>query len=245
VTSFQIGSLAFAFLGPVILWAMHRRRPHPALERNFARSIAGLLVIAFFWCAAQKIAETLSLGRDLGLHGGPLFGMVLRNVLPMHLCDWALFAVIFALLCRSQTCFELSYFWGLGGTVQALFTPAVEPDVVWWRLIGFYVVHAAIVAGVLFLLLVPKMRPQGLLRIFVWSEIYLVCALVVNALTDQNYGFLSRRPTQRTLLDIFPDPHWLYVVSINAFGLMVFVVFWLPWWFARRIRKTAESIPPA
>jgi hypothetical integral membrane protein (TIGR02206 family) len=245
VTSFQIGSLALAFLGPVALWAMHRRRPHPTLERNFARGIAGLLVVAYLWCAAQKIDETATIGRELGLQGGALFSMVGREVLPMHLCDWALFAVIFALLRRSQTCFELSYFWGLGGTLQALFTPAIEPDLVWWRLIGFYVVHAAIVAGVLFLLLVPKMRPQGLLRIFVWSEIYLACALAVNALTGQNYGFLSERPKQATLLDIFPDQPWLYVASINAFALVVFLVFWLPWWLTERLRKTAASTPPA
>jgi hypothetical integral membrane protein (TIGR02206 family) len=136
----------------------------------------------------------------------------------------------------------LGYFWGLCGTLQALFTPAIQDDVPWWKLLGFYLDHAGIVAGVMFLLLVPKMRPQGLGRVLLWSEIYLVCALVVNALTGGNYGFLSHRPTQRTLLDIFPDPHWLYVLSINAFAIAIFAIFWLPWWLVDRRRR---SDPPA
>ncbi len=172
-------------------------------------------------------------------------GWTSANALPMHLCDWALFAVIAALLGRSQTCFELAYFWGLCGTVQALLTPAIEPDVTCWRQLGFYVLHAGIVAGVLFLLLVPKMRPRGLWRVFVWSEIYLASALAVNAVTGGNYGFLAHRPAQRTLLDLFPDPHWLYVVSINAVALVFFAAFWLPWLLADRLRKKAAPTLPA
>jgi hypothetical integral membrane protein (TIGR02206 family) len=163
----------------------------------------------------------------------------------MQLCDWALFAVVGALLWRSQTCFELGYFWGLCGTLQALVTPAIAHDTAWWRLVGFYLDHAGIVAGVLFLLLVPKMRPRGLWRVFVWSEIYLACALAVNALTGGNYGFLAYRPPQRTMLDLFPDPQWLYIASINATALVFFAVFWLPWLLADRFRKKAAPTLPA
>ena len=224
MTPLQLGSLALAFLGPVVLWAMHRRRPHPQLERNFARGIAGLLIAAVAASVVQKRWEG---------------GWTVADALPMHLCDWTLFVVIAALLSRSQTCFELAYFWGLCGTVQALLTPAIEPDVAWWWQLGFYVIHAGIVAGVFFLLLVPKMRPRGLWRVFIWSEIYLACALAVNALTGGNYGFLAHRPPQRTMLDLFPDPPWLYIASLNATALVFFAAFWLPWLLADRLRSKA------
>ncbi len=225
----QLGSLAFAFLGPVVLWAMHRRRPQPRLERGFARGIAALLLAVF----AAELAQAFCAGT-----------LATGEALPMQLCDWALFAVVAALLGRSQTCFELGYFWGLCGTSQALFTPALARDAAWSRQLGFYLGHAGIVAGVLFLLLVPKMRPRGLGRVLGWSGVYLAAALAVNALTGANYGFLSHRPAQRTLLDLFPDPHWRYVAAITATAVACFAAIYLPWQLAGRVREKAAPTPP-
>ena len=224
----QLGSLALAFLGPVVLWAMHRRRPHPELERNFARGIAGLLLAVWVAGLVQKFCEGNGSAQE---------------ALPMQLCDWALFSVVAALLWRSQTCFELGYFWGLCGTLQALFTPAIARELAWWRQLGFFLDHAGIVAGVLFLLLVPKMRPRGLRRVVVWSEIYLACALAVNALTGGNYGFLAHRPAQRTMLDFFSDAPWLYVAEINGLAVVFFAAIRLPWLIADRIRRGRDGTP--
>ena len=221
----QITSLALALLGPVAMWAAHRRRPHPVLERNFARSIAALLVVVFIAGLVQKFCE----GEFDAAHA-----------LPMQLCDWALFAVVAALLGRSQTCFELGYFWGLCGTLQALFTPAIARDLAWWRQLGFFLDHAGIVAGVLFLLLVPKLRPRGLWRVLLWSEIYLATALLVNALTGANYGFLSHRPEQPSMLDFFPDPRGLYIAAINGIALLAFAAIYAPWWLADRLQRAGR-----
>jgi len=215
----QASALAFAILVPLALWAAHRRRPYPALERAFAGSLAGLLLVleaAGIW---QKYAD------------GEFTAAI---ALPMHLCDWTLIAVAVALITRNQTCFEVSYFWGLCGTIQALFTPAIAEEVKFLRQLVFFLDHAAIIAGVLFLLLVPRLRPRSFLRIFVWSEIYLVTALTVNALTGGNYGFLARRPAQASMLDLFSDTHWLYVAQINLVGLGFFAFAYLPWWLAGR-----------
>ena len=228
MSSLQIGSLALAFLGPVVLWAMHRRRTHPQLERNFARGIAGLLLAVWVAGLVQKFCEG---------------SFNAREALPMQLCDWALFAVVAALLGQSQTCFELGYFWGLCGTLQALLTPAIEDGIAWWRQLGFFLDHAGIVAGVLFLLLVPKMRPHGLWRVLLWSEIYLAAALAVNALTGGNYGFLAHRPAQRTMLDLFSDTPWLYVAGINGLALVFFAAIYLPWLIADRIRRGRDGTP--
>jgi hypothetical integral membrane protein (TIGR02206 family) len=230
----QLGSLALAFLGPLAMWAAHRRRPHPKLERTFALSIAWLLVAVFLAGLVQKYFE----GK-----------FTADQALPMHLCDWAAFAVVAALIWRSQTCFELGYFWGLCGTLQALFTPAIDHEVPWWQQLGFFLDHAGIVAGVLILLLVPRMRPRSFLRIFVWSEIYLAATLIVNAIAGSNYGFLTHRPITASMLDLFPDDRWLYVLTINAVALLFFAVAYLPWLIAdRRIpvdSQTAAPTPPA
>jgi hypothetical integral membrane protein (TIGR02206 family) len=164
-------------------------------------------------------------------------------MLPMQLCDWALAAVVVALLRRSQICFELAYFWGLCGTLQALFTPAITPGLVWWRLIVFFLDHAAIVAGVLFLMLVTRMRPRTFWNVLLWSEIYLLAALTANAWTGGNYGFLAHRPDTRSMLDLFSDTHWLYVAEINGVALLFFAGLYAPWMIADRIaaRRAAVS----
>ena len=224
----QTVSIAFAFLSPLALWAMHRRNPDPRFERFFARCYAGLLIAVFF--------------------AGPVQGYLegyfdIAHALPMHLCDWALIVVVVALLWQSPVCFELGYFWGLCGTLQALFTPAIDRNLEWWRFIVFFLDHAAIVASVVFLLLVTRMRPRTLWNVLLWSEIYLLVALSVNACTGANYGFLAHRPETASMLDLFSDTHWLYVVEINGVALLFFAGLYAPWIIADRIaaRRPAAS----
>ena len=177
-------------------------------------------------------------------------GSSLDTALPMHLCDWALFAVASSLWFRWQLGFELGYFWGLAGTMQALFTPAIEMTQPWWRLFGFFFSHALIVVSVLHLLFSERCRPwpRSLLRVLVCSEIYVAVALLVNAATGGNYGFLAHRPAQATLLDHFSDTHWLYIAQINALGLVFFPVLYLPWFgwdFAVKARRRNVPTPVA
>ena len=57
------------------------------------------------------------------------------------------------------------------------------------------------------------------------SQIYIVCALAVNAATGGNYRFLSKHPPVRSMLDLFSDPQssrrWLYVLELDLTGLQV------------------------
>src|SRR5437667_12464071 len=45
------------------------------------------------------------------------------QMLPMQMCDWGMVVVIVAMLTGSQRWFEVAYFWGIGGTLQAVLTP--------------------------------------------------------------------------------------------------------------------------
>ncbi|MGB8167012.1 MAG: TIGR02206 family membrane protein [Chthoniobacteraceae bacterium] len=224
----QVSSLALAILGPVALWAAHRRRPHPHVERTFARSLAFLLLAVFGAGLVQKHLD----GEFDAAHA-----------LPMQLCDWTLLAVVAALLGRWQTCFELGYFWGLCGTLQALFTPAIGSDLDVWRQAVFFLDHAGIVAGVLFLLLVPRLRPRSMGRVLLCSELYLASALAVNALTGANYGFLAHPPEQASLLDLFSKTRWRYVLEINLVALLFFAAAYAPWWIADRRRRGPGAGP--
>lgn len=230
----QQSALAFVVLAPLILWALCRRFPTPRFQDLIRRALAIALLIFELANVADKLAT----------------GSALDVALPMHLCDWALFAVAGALWFRWQLGFELGYFWGLAGTIQALFTPAIDPAETWWRLFGFFFSHALIVVSVLHLLITERCRPwpRSLLRVFVCSEIYVAAALLANAATGGNYGFLSHRPTQATLLDHFADDRWLYVAQINGLALLLFPALYLPWWIwdaTVKARRGTAPIRPA
>src|SRR6266487_2657364 len=68
-----------------------------------------------------------------------------RQMLPMQMCDWGMVVVIVAMWTGSQRWFEVAYFWGIGGTLQAVLTPNLRfgfPD---WRFISFFTSHAGII----------------------------------------------------------------------------------------------------
>ena len=46
-----------------------------------------------------------------------------RQMLPMQMCDWGMVVVIVAMWTGNQRWFEVAYFWGIGGTLQAVLTP--------------------------------------------------------------------------------------------------------------------------
>ncbi len=217
----QLGFICATFLVPPLLWLLSRKVQSPRLARGICWGIAAALIAAYIGAIILKAhGETLDVDDSL----------------PMQLCDWAALATVLALTRRSPLAFELAYFWGLAGTVQALFTPAIEiTDGL--RVLCFLLIHSSIPAGVLWLMFEYKLRPRpgALLRVMLWSELYLACALTVNAFTGGNYGFLTHRPSTRTLLDYFSDSRLLYVAEINLTGLVFFALLAAPWW---RRRKT-------
>jgi hypothetical integral membrane protein (TIGR02206 family) len=230
MSGIQIGFLTFTVAGPILLWILSRHLDSP----RFASGICRLFALALTGAWAGTIILRWRTG-----------DLTADFALPMHLCDWALAATVIALTLRRQLCFELAYFWGLAGTAQALITPAVDTTSI-WRIIGFFTIHSVIPASVLWLMFEFKMRPLrgAWLRTVLWSQLYLACALAVNAATGGNYGFLSHRPSTHSLLDFFSDTRWLYILQIDLTGLFFFLLLDLPWQFVRR-RENAFAKPDA
>ena len=173
------------------------------------------------------------------------------QALPMQLCDWALFATIAALLTRNIYCFELAYFWGLAGTIQGIVTPELKDGFPTWQFFSFFVTHSGIVIAVLFMILAMRLRPQlsSLWRGMIWSEIYLVSALIVNAITGSNYGFLARKPVGPSLLDYLSSRPLIFIVELNLLAVVFFAALYLPFavidWRKRwRPRRDGPAEPP-
>jgi len=152
-----------------------------------------------------------------------------RQALPFQLCDWAMVTVIVALFTERRSWIELSYFWGIGGTFQAILTPNLQagfPDI---RFISFFVGHCGIVAGVIYLMIVRRFRPTlgSVWRTLAWSQLYLVATLLVDYLTGVNYGFLLHKPQAASILDYLSNTRWLYIVELEGLALLFFALLYL------------------
>lgn len=149
----------------------------------------------------------------------------LDAIIPLHLCDIAAFLCGFALITRRQLLCELSYFWGLAGTLQGLLTPNLAYDFPHPVFLAFFLQHGVIVITALVLPLGLGWRPmpKAILRAFIWIMIYATIALSVNYLLGTNFGFLMEKPAEASLLDIMPAWPWYIFILI---GLAVFM-FWL------------------
>jgi len=151
--------------------------------------------------------------------------------LPMHLCDWVTFIAAAALILRRQTLYELTYFWGLAGTLQATITPDLPYGFPHFYFFTFNISHSGILIAAAFLTFGMKFRPQlvSILRAFLWLQSYLVVTVSINLLIDQNYGYLCRKPINPSLLDHLGPWPW-YILSLELFALVSFALYYLPFW---------------
>jgi hypothetical integral membrane protein (TIGR02206 family) len=168
-----------------------------------------------------------------------------QQVLPLQLCDWAMVVVIIALWTHRSDWFEVAYFWGLGGTVQAVLTPNLAfgfPD---FRFFSFFISHCGIIVGLIFLILVHHLRPypMSIVRVFLWSELYFVITLAADALTGVNYGFLLHKPEAKTLLNLLSDNRPLYLFQMHLLALAFFIVLYVPFFVTDLINGKRIASP--
>jgi hypothetical integral membrane protein (TIGR02206 family) len=157
----------------------------------------------------------------------------LDAIIPFHLCDIASLIAGYALLARKRLAQELTYYWGLAATLQALITPAVTYNFPHPTYVTFFVHHFAIVGAALFIPLCDSWRPVrpwwiSPLRAFFCVNLYLLFAGSMNAWLGTNFGFLAHPPPSPSLVDHLGT--WpYYIVSFEAIALFLFVLLTLPW----------------
>jgi len=198
-----------------------------ALLVNWARARRGSPAT---WLPALALAAIL-----LGSQAAEPFVRLARGTLdwqrglPLELCDLASFACIAALLTRRPLAFELAYFWGLSGTLQALLTPALEagyPEVEYFR---FFALHGAIVVAVLYLGPGLGMRPRrgAVWRVYALTAAYTVLVGLIDWALGANYFYLCSKPAG-SLLEWF-GPWPLYLLGGAAVAAAIFFLLDLPY----------------
>jgi hypothetical integral membrane protein (TIGR02206 family) len=213
---------------PIVLaFAVHRTKSRK-LERSICLTLSALLLINY--------AAYVIVARNFGVHHW-------YKLLPLQLCDWAMIVIIGALWSGNRRWLEVAYFWGIGGTLQAIITPNLRfgfPDL---RFISFFVAHSGIIIGIIFLMLVYGFRPRafGVVRTFLWTEVYFVVAFSVDLLTGENYGFLLHKPEAASLLNFLSDWLPLYLLEFHILAFLFFCLLYTPFAIVDLVRKLQTS----
>ncbi len=209
-------SLAAVALVCVGVVAASRLRP-AAWTGPFARALAVLLVVnQVSWYAVERASLSVQWS------------------LPLGLCEIGTFIAAAALWWRQDLLVELTYFWGLGGTIQALLTPELFYHFPSYFYFQYYVNHGGIVVAALYMVaglgLVP--RRGAVVRVALITLSYLVVVAGIDRLTAGDYLYLVRPPPTFSLLNVMGPWPW-YIGSMIALGIAVLILLDIPLWPAR------------
>jgi len=160
--------------------------------------------------------------------------------LPVQLCDVAGFVAAAALLWRQLVLVEVAYFWGLGGTLQAVLTPDLKDHFPSFPYLQFYVTHDLVILAALFLVfgLALQPRPDAVRRIFVLTVVFAIVVGLVDLATGGNYMYLRQVPASGSLLDLMGPWPW-YIATGALLTLVVLAILNAPFRLSRLRRHDA------
>jgi hypothetical integral membrane protein (TIGR02206 family) len=219
-------------------------------------SVIGLTALAFFyfrnaWDAAarRKLRWGLAIAiilAELAWQGWSLYygKWSIQTNLPLHLCSVFVWLSAYMLIRRSYVVYELAYFLGIGGAMQALLTPdAGIYGLPHFRAIQTLVGHGLIFLAPIYMTAVEGFRPTlgSFKRVILWTNIYMVFVFGVNLLLGSNYLFIAHKPEFPSLIDLLWPWPW-YIIQLEVIGLAIVSLLYIPFGI-KDWRARASALP--
>jgi hypothetical integral membrane protein (TIGR02206 family) len=225
----HVTAIALTLVVPLVLVAITRARA--GTEKPIRFGLAA--VIAFNWIAWMLLIY------EKGWLG-------IGNEIPLNLCDWATVATFIALVKPTQQTYELSYFWALCGTLQAIITPDCRYDFPDAQFLLFFIYHGGIIAAVIYLTFALRMRPYliSIVRVTGWTLLYGAVAGAADWYLGTNYGFLRFKPDHLTLLTFMSPWPW-YLPELLIAGVFFMLFWYAPFGIADLLAKRSPRIGSA
>jgi uncharacterized membrane protein YwaF len=79
--------------------------------------------------------------------------------------------------------------------------------------------------------------------VWLWSEFYFVVTLVIDKLTDVNYGFLLHKPEAFSILSFLSDSWPLYLLQLHGVALLFFLGLYAPFAVVDLVRRNRATEP--
>ena len=160
--------------------------------------------------------------------------------LPITVCGWVAIFASYMVIGKSQTLFDLCYFWSFAGSIFALITPTVitYTGPTRFRYYQFWAEHLVIFIAVFYMIFVHKMRPdkKSFIRSYVGMVILAIIAYFTNNMLGPgaNYLFMAKPESTPSILDILPPNFALRLLIMASAITLLFVIAYLPWYIIDR-----------
>jgi hypothetical integral membrane protein (TIGR02206 family) len=180
------------------------------------------------------------------------------NSLMLHMCGLAILFIPVLYFTDSrkyrQYLFEILYFFGLGGAVQALFAPDIglhgfpEP-----KYFCYFISHGTIVLAMVYAAVLYRVELtwRSWVRVVVLTNAFTFAAYGVNLLLRfippyevGNYFAMGYPPPTGSVIDVFADifgPSPRYLLGLELMGIVVFALIYLPYPIGRALRRRREA----
>jgi len=160
--------------------------------------------------------------------------------LPISVCGWVAIFASFMVIGKSQSLFDICYFWALGGSIFALITPTVitYAGPTRFRYYQFWAEHLVSYIAIFYMIFVHNMRPnkKSFIKAYVGIVLLAAIAYFANNLIGPgaNYLFMARPEDTPSILDILPPNFALrFAIMFSAIALM-YALAYLPWYLRDR-----------
>ncbi len=171
--------------------------------------------------------------------------------LPIAVCGWVAIFCSYMVIGKSQTLFDITYFWVFSGSIFALITPTVISFTgpTRFRYYQFWAEHLLGYIAIFYMIFIHKMRPY--FKSIIKSYIALIILAVIAYFTNQmlgpgaNYLFMAKPEDTPSVLDLLPPNFALRILVMASVITVLFGVAYLPWYLKdRKAKKQSPTVEP-
>ncbi len=165
------------------------------------------------------------------------------DVLPLHVCDIAAWVAPLALGLQVRWLRSWLYFWAIGLSTQAFFTPVLDAGAGQTHFWLFWIGHLQIVGSAIYDVSVLGYRPRirDLAVVVTISLVYGVIMLGLDVAFGWNYAYLGdSKPDAPTVIDHLGA--WPFrLLPLVSLGVAAMALAWLPWALVDRAKGRAAT----
>ena len=168
--------------------------------------------------------------------------------LPITVCGWVVIFASYMVVGKSQTLFDICYFWTFAGSTFALITPTVitYTGPTRYRYYQFWAEHLLGYIAIFYMIFVHNMRPnkKSFFKAYIGIAILAVIAYFANRIIGPgaNYLFMARPEDTPSILDVLPPNFALRTFIMAAVITLLFVIAYVPWYLKdKKSPKQEES----
>lgn len=168
--------------------------------------------------------------------------------LPITVCGWVVIFSSYMVIGKTQSLFDICYFWLFSGSVFALITPTVitYTGPTRFRYYQFWLEHTLGYIAVFYMIFVHNMRPtvKSAIRAYIALIVLAGIAYFANSMIGPgaNYLFMAKPEDTPSILDILPPNFALRLLVMAAAVTTLFALAYLPWYLKDRKAKKVISV---